>query len=67
MRIVADCHDPAEILNLLRAAGSVDGSAAEVEAGSLDGGDYLIGPGAAVERKAAGDFAASLLDGRMAE
>jgi ERCC4-type nuclease len=67
MRIVADCHDPAEILNLLRAAGSVDGSAAEVEAGSLDGGDYLIGPGAAVERKAGGDFAASLLDGRMAE
>jgi ERCC4-type nuclease len=67
MRIIADCHEPAEILNLLRLADSVDGSAVEIEAGSLDVGDYLIGPGAAVERKAGGDFVASLLDGRMAE
>jgi ERCC4-type nuclease len=67
MRIIADCHEPAEILNLLRAADGVDGSAVEIEAGSLDVGDYLIGPGAAVERKAGGDFVASLLDGRMAE
>jgi ERCC4-type nuclease len=67
MRILADCHEPAEILNLLRLADGVDGSAVEIEAGSLDVGDYLIGPGAAVERKAGGDFVASLLDGRMAE
>jgi ERCC4-type nuclease len=67
MRIIADCHEPAEILNLLRLADGVDGSAVEIEAGSLDVGDYLIGPGAAVERKAGGDFVASLLDGRMAE
>ena len=67
MRIIADCHEPAEILNLLCTADGVDGSAVEIEAGSLDVGDYLIGPGAAVERKAGGDFAASLLDGRMAE
>jgi ERCC4-type nuclease len=45
MRIIADCHEPAEILNLLRTADGV-----EIEAGSLDDGDYLIGPGAAVER-----------------
>jgi DNA excision repair protein ERCC-4 len=45
----------------------VDGSAVEIEVGLLDIGDYLIGPGAAVERKAGGDFAASLSDGRMAE
>ncbi|WP_448207167.1 ERCC4 domain-containing protein [Azospirillum sp. sgz302134] len=67
MRIVADCHEPAEIIDLLRATKSVDGSAVEVEAGALDVGDYLIGPGAAVERKAGGDFVASLLDGRFAE
>ena len=67
MRIIADCHEPAEILKLLRTANGVDGSAVEIETGSLDVGDYLIGPGAAVERKADGDFAASLLDGRMAE
>ena len=67
MRIIADCHEPAEILKLLRTADGVDGSAVEIETGSLDVGDYLIGPGAAVERKADGDFAASLLDGRMAE
>ena len=67
MRIIADCHEPAEILNLLRTADGVDGSAVEIEAGSLDVGDYLIGLGAAVGRKAGGDFVASLLDGRMAE
>ncbi|MBP2300528.1 ERCC4 domain-containing protein [Azospirillum picis] len=67
MRIVADCHEPAEIINLLRSTGTVDGSAVEVEAKALDVGDYLIGPGAAVERKAGGDFVASLLDGRFAE
>jgi ERCC4-type nuclease len=67
MRIIADCHEPAEILNLLRTADGVDGSAVEIEASSLDVGDYLISPGAAVERKAGGDFAASLLDGRKAE
>jgi ERCC4-type nuclease len=66
MRIIADCHEPTEILNLLRTA-DVDGSAVEIEVGLLDIGDYLIGPGAAVERKAGGDFAASLSDGRMAE
>ncbi|MBP2316047.1 ERCC4 domain-containing protein [Azospirillum soli] len=66
MRIVADCHEPAAIINRLRATKSVDGSAVEVEAGALDVGDYLIGPGAAVERKAGGDFVASLLDGRFA-
>ena len=67
MRIIADRHEPAEILKLLRTADGVDGSAVEIETGSLDVGDYLIGPGAAVERKADGDFAASLLDGHMAE
>src|SRR3954464_5496521 len=67
MRIIADCHEPAEILNLLRTADGVDGSAVEIETGSLDVGDYLIGPGAAVERKAGGGFVASLLGGRMAE
>ncbi|WP_207461352.1 ERCC4 domain-containing protein [Azospirillum sp. SYSU D00513] len=67
MRIVADSHEPAELINLLRATKSVDGSAVEVEAGLLDVGDYLIGPSAAVERKAGGDFVASLLDGRFAE
>jgi ERCC4-type nuclease len=67
MRIIADCHEPAEILKLLRIADGVDDSAVEIETGSLDVGDYLIGPGAAVERKADGDFVASLLDGRMAE
>ena len=58
MRIIADCHEPPEILNLLRTADGVHGSAVEIETCSLDLGDYLIGPGAAVERKADGDFAA---------
>jgi hypothetical protein len=34
MCIVADCHEPAEILNLLRTADGVDGGVG-VEAGSL--------------------------------
>lgn len=67
MRIIADCHEPAELIGILRATGSIDGSAVEIEADQLDVGDYLIGPGAAVERKAGGDFVASLLDGRFAE
>jgi hypothetical protein len=40
MRIIADCHEPAEILKLLRTADGVDGSAVEIEAGSLDVGDF---------------------------
>ncbi|HYG85594.1 MAG TPA: ERCC4 domain-containing protein [Azospirillum sp.] len=67
MRIIADCHEPAELIRILRTAGSVNGSAVEIEADSLDVGDFLIGPGIAVERKAGGDFVASLLDGRFAE
>ena len=39
MRIIADCHEPAEILNLLRSADGFDGSAVEIDAGSLDVGD----------------------------
>jgi hypothetical protein len=41
MRIIADCHEPAEIINLRRTADGMDGSAVEIEAGSLDVGDYL--------------------------
>ena len=75
MRVIADCREPAEILASLREAaaaaaraGTADGSAAvEVEVEALDVGDYLVGPGAAVERKTGADFVASILDGRFAE
>lgn len=67
MRIIADCREPPELISLLRANGGADGTAFEIEAEALDVGDYLIGPGAAVERKAGTDFVASVLDGRFAE
>ena len=39
MRIIADCHEPGEILKLLRTDDAVDSSAIEIETGSLDVGD----------------------------
>jgi ERCC4-type nuclease len=67
MRIIADCREPPALLALLRAYAGLDGEAVEIEADALDAGDYLIGPGAAVERKTGPDFVASILDGRYAE
>lgn len=36
-----------------------------LEQAELTSGDYLIGPGVAVERKAANDFVISLMEGRL--
>jgi Fanconi anemia group M protein len=70
MRVIADCREPAALIAALRAAavdGMVDGAAVEIDVEALDAGDFVVGPGAAVERKTGADFVASILDGRFAE
>src|SRR5690242_530451 len=42
-------------------------SPVEIAVEALDVGDYVVGPGAVVERKTGADFVASILDGRFAE
>jgi len=61
MRVIADCREPAALIAALRAA------AVEIDVEALDAGDFVVGPGAAVERKTGADFVASILDGRFAE
>ena len=69
MRVIADSREPGGLIAALRAAAGagIDGSPVEIEIEALDVGDFLIGPGAAVERKTGADFVASILDGRFAE
>jgi Fanconi anemia group M protein len=83
MRVIADCREPAGLIAALRsraaalsaaAAAAADGGGGaagatpvEIAVEALDVGDYVIGPGAVVERKTGADFVASILDGRFAE
>jgi ERCC4-type nuclease len=56
--LVADVHEPADIVDAVRALG------VPVEVRKLQPADYVVGP-VAVERKTIGDFASSLFNKRL--
>ncbi len=62
MKLIIDHREPEEVKTALLAIPTC-----EVSIEALDCGDFVVGPGAVVERKRGDDFVSSIFDGRLME